>query len=119
MSITRKEFFRQGLLSLGKTALDVAGTLRGGMPAVQVTATESEQPPEVRPDMVAEIFNDRCLARDCGCFACAERCAPLAVLVVPGKGVRVNETACTGCGNCEYICPVTPKAIILAPRKTV
>lgn len=118
MGITRKDFFRKGLFSLGKTVLDAAETLSENMRTVQSIPAVSELPPEARPDMVAEPFKERCLARNCGCFACAERCASLAILVVPGEGVRVDESLCTGCGSCEYVCPVNPKAIILAPRKT-
>ena len=118
MSITRKEFFRQGLLSLSKTAFDVAGTLREGADsAVSAVLSEPEPPCLPRPDMLAEPFNERCLARNCGCFACAERCEPQAIIVVPGEGIRVDGARCTGCGTCEYVCPVQPKAVVLVPRE--
>lgn len=116
MSITRKEFLRQGILSLGKTALDIAGTLRGGETAEAAVIPDSEPPGEPRPDMVATSFNERCLARNCGCFACAERCQSQAIMVIPGVGVRIEEALCNGCGTCEYVCPVTPKAVIVQPR---
>lgn len=116
MSISRKEFFRQGFISLGKTALDLAGTLRGEEAAGAAVIPESEPSGGPRPEMVAIPFNERCLARNCGCFACVERCHPQAIMVVPGEGVRVDETCCTGCGTCEYVCPVDPRAIILQPR---
>jgi ferredoxin len=114
MDISRKDFFRRGLLSLGKTALDLAGALK----AVPAEAPEAEQhPPQPRPDMMAVPFNERCLARECGCFICSERCESGAVMVVPGQGVRIDGVRCTGCGTCEYICPVTPKAVALVPRE--
>ena len=116
MSISRKEFFRQGFFSLGKTALDIAGTLKGGEAAEAAGIPDTEPSGEPRPDMVASSFNERCLARNCGCFACVERCQAQAVMVVPGEGIRIDETRCTGCGACEYVCPVTPKAVILQPR---
>jgi ferredoxin len=118
MSITRKEFFRQGFISLGRTALDIAGTLRGGEVAVAAEIPDTLPSGEPRPGMSATSFNERCLARNCGCFACVERCQAQAIMVVPGKGIRVDETRCTGCGTCEYVCPVNPKAVILQPRTT-
>ena len=116
MSLTRKDFFRQGLFSLGKTALDIAETLKGDIALVPTPAAEDSAPQEPRPDMVATAYNERCLARNCGCFSCVERCDPQAIMVVPGEGVRIDETLCTGCGTCEYVCPVLPKAVALAPR---
>jgi len=118
MSITRKEFLRQGILSLGKTAIEIAGTFRGGENAPAAVIPDSMPTGEPRPDMSAAAFNERCLARNCGCFACVERCQAQAVIVVPGAGIRIDETRCSGCGTCEYVCPVTPKAIILQPRTT-
>jgi ferredoxin len=116
MSLTRKEFFRQGILSLGKTALDIAGTLKGGGGIESQNAQLSEFPVGPRQDMVATAFNERCLARSCGCFSCVERCEAQAVQVLPGEGVRIDESSCTGCGTCEYVCPVMPKAVVLVPR---
>lgn len=118
MSISRKEFFRQGFFSLGKTVLDVAENLQGSRLIDKLSCYAAEQNRESDLSLVAESFNERCLARNCGCFACSERCASMAIMVVPGEGVRIDRMRCTGCGNCEYVCPVEPKAIILAPRKT-
>jgi len=116
MSITRKEFFRQGFISLGKTALDIAGTLKGGDTVEAALIPDTAPSGEPRPDMSATPFNVRCLARNCGCFACVERCQSQAIMVVPGEGVRVDETRCTGCGTCQYVCPVNPKAVMLQHR---
>jgi|SRR6185369_17276627 len=116
MSITRKEFFRQGFISLGKTALDIAGTLRGDDVVEAAVIPDTVPSGAPRPDMTAIPFNERCLARNCGCFACVERCEPQAIMVVPGEGIRIDGALCTGCGTCEYVCPVNPKAVILQPR---
>lgn len=117
MSITRKEFFRQGFLSLGKTALELTDTLKGeaGQPALELLP-ERDTAPVPDGSMVARPDNERCLARGCGCFACVERCEPQAIMVVPGEGIRIDETRCSGCGTCEYVCPVSPKAVRLVPR---
>jgi len=116
MGITRKEFFRQGMFSLGKTAIDVAGTFKSGEAPDAPVIPDTQPSGEPRPDMAASAFNERCLARNCGCFACVERCQSRAVMVVPGEGIRIDEMRCSGCGTCEYVCPVNPKAVILQPR---
>ena len=116
-NLTRKEFFTQGFMSLGKTVIDITGTLLAkGVPMEPPVQQQSEPSLEPRPDMVATPFNERCLARNCGCFACVERCESQAIMVVPGEGIRVDDRLCTGCGSCEYVCPVQPKAVVLAPR---
>jgi ferredoxin len=117
MSLTRKEFILQGFLSIGKTALDIAGTFSGGDVTEAVVIPVPEPSGEPRPDMVATPFNERCLARNCGCFACVERCESQAIMVIPGEGIRIDESLCTGCGTCEYVCPVGPKAVDLALRE--
>jgi ferredoxin len=116
MSITRKEFFRQALFSVGKTALDLTDTVRGTLPAFPPEEHGTHVPADPGPDMVAEPHNSRCLAANCGCFACVERCGSHAIILVPGVGIRVNANDCTGCGTCEYVCPVSPKAVVLVPR---
>ena len=117
MSITRKEFFRQALFSVGQAALDITGTVRGAVSATQPEEHDPHVPAVPGPDMVAEPHNFRCLAGNCGCFACVERCEFHAITMVPGEGIRVDANNCTGCGTCEYVCPVAPKAVILAPRE--
>ena len=117
MSISRKDFFKQAVYSLGRTAIEITGTLKGEGGHEPVVVKESSEPPEARPDMAAEPYNERCLARNCGCFACVERCEPQAIMVIPGEGIRIDRTLCTGCGTCEYVCPVVPKAVALVPRQ--
>ncbi len=117
MNISRKEFFRKSLFSLGEALNVIAGG--AVQPHVEV-APETQQEPEFvpaeRPDLLAIADNSICLARNCGCFACIERCEPRAIHVVFGTGIRIDEARCTGCGWCEYVCPVTPKAVTISPR---
>lgn len=51
---------------------------------------------------------------DCG--ACSEHCPTQAVKMVPYKGSltipEIDESICSGCGGCEYICPVKPSKAI-------
>ena len=119
MSISRKDFFRQGFSSLGKTAPDIAGTLKGHLPATPAMEPHGTFPVpcKARPDLVAEAFNDRCLARSSSCFVCTESCKPKAIKLNPGVGIRINPLFCDGCGACEYVCPVEPKAVVLVPRQ--
>jgi len=64
------------------------------------------------------LFEDRCVVytenKDCG--ACAEACPTHAVYTEKRDNVYYPETnadLCTGCGACENMCPVSPKAIIV------
>ena len=66
---------------------------------------------------------DACWARqglDPGCDYCFDRC-PLkgeAIVYERGRGPRINDRACTGCGVCVYFCPAQPKALtaLATPR---
>jgi len=118
MTMTRKEFFREAFLSLGKTAVEVSDTLQGSSVPVPEDLPEEEFPPQPEPDQdkVASADNGCCLARSCGCFSCSERCLPGAITMLPGVGIRIDEALCTGCGTCEHVCPVSPKAVRLQPR---
>ena len=116
MSISRKDFFKQSLFSLGKTALDIAETLKGHLPVLPAVPMGEPPASEPRPDMVATAFNERCLARNNQCSACVESCKPAAIKINPGVGIRINPQFCNGCGVCEYVCPVEPKAVVLIPR---
>ncbi|HEY6873659.1 MAG TPA: 4Fe-4S binding protein [Geobacteraceae bacterium] len=94
MNLSRKEFLRRGLRSLGEALLDPA-TL-------------------VRQDAgVAVACDDRCLARRGGCFSCLDRCPEGAITLEPGSGVGIDRERCTGCGACVAVCPVTPKALAI------
>ena len=73
---------------------------------------------------LAEVNAVLCLAwsgRDSTCAACAERCPLGAAAIVieergGAKGPVVREGGCTGCGVCEYYCPVYPAAIRIRLR---
>ena len=114
MNISRKEFFRQSLLSVAQTICTVKDSLRSEgatvvaeQPAKAIVSSEGER------QMLATVSNSLCLAGNCGCFACVERCGCQAISIVPGIGIRIDSSRCTGCGDCEYVCPVLPKAISL------
>jgi ferredoxin len=116
MDISRKDFFRKSLFSLGEAILTVKDSLTG-TPPVEPPAEEKEFVPEPQEDQVAVADNQHCLAKNSGCFSCVERCEQQAILVVMGEGIRIDEKMCNGCGTCEYICPVNPKAVSLKPRR--
>ena len=113
--ISRKEFFKQSAASLGKALLEVSAAVSPGG-QVQSAAVEAPLPLEPGKEMVSTAFNEHCLARGCGCFSCLERCQAEAIKLIPGVGIRINPSLCTGCGSCEACCPVTPKAVRLRLR---
>jgi ferredoxin len=114
--ISRKEFFKQSAASLGRALLEVSAAVRPTGGQVQSVAAEVPLPLEPGAEVVALAFNEHCLARSCGCFTCLERCAVEAIKLIPGVGIRINPSLCTGCGDCEACCPVTPKAVRLRQR---
>lgn len=116
MNISRKDFFKKSLISLGNAVSTISDALKTAAPLTMeipdtddFTATPSE-------DRVAAAHNETCLARSSGCFACMERCEPGAIKLIPGVGVRINQQLCAGCGTCHYVCPVTPKAVRMQER---
>lgn len=66
---------------------------------------------------VAKFITQNCLVETQGrhCTICNEFCPTKAVSLVPHKNgpdiPKVIEEICIGCGACEYMCPVMPKAI--------
>lgn len=116
MNISRKEFFKKSLFSLGDVVRAVTGAETTPADAQPEIRDAGEFVPNERPDLVAVADNERCLARNCGCFACMERCDAQAIQMLFGTGIRIDEARCTGCGSCEYVCPVTPKAVTIVPR---
>ena len=96
MTLSRKEFLRRGLRSLGEALLNPATLVRQNAG-------------------VAVARNDRCLAQRGGCFSCLESCPEGAIALELGSGVRIDQERCTGCGSCVAICPVTPKALTVTP----
>lgn len=118
MTLSRKDFFKQGFFSLGETLLKASGTVleshdSSGSPPLDF---DQDKEPVQDENMVAKADNQHCLAKNCGCFSCVDRCESGAVMLIPGTGIRIDEELCTGCGTCQYICPVTPKAVTLVKR---
>ncbi|HTT57196.1 MAG TPA: 4Fe-4S dicluster domain-containing protein [Opitutaceae bacterium] len=67
---------------------------------------------------LARLDLDRCIVKTKGtdCAACSEQCPTQAVTTAPyGRNLRLprlDPELCTGCGGCEFACPVQPvKAI--------
>ena len=69
----------------------------------------------------AVYYPKRCVVfidgTDCG--ACDEHCPTKAITMHQVEGANylyhpeVNQKICIGCGGCEYICPQSPKAIVV------
>jgi ferredoxin len=119
VTLSRKEFFQQGLFSLGDTVLKASGILRGTTVNLlhgPDQGLSDPDGPEADEPRLARAINECCLARNCGCFSCVERCELQAISVVMGEGIRIDEDICTGCGSCAYVCPVTPRAIRFEAR---
>jgi len=116
MNISRKEFFRQSLRSLGEAVVTVGDALKAPVALPIEIRDQDDFESSPREDLVAMAHNEQCLARSCGCFSCAERCELEAVKIIPGVGIRINQQLCNGCGICQYVCPVEPKAVVLIPR---
>ena len=65
---------------------------------------------------VAGVDRSTCLAwRYNICYRCVDICVFDAVEIRGSGGVEVNEALCVGCKQCEYICPVPSKAIVVRP----
>lgn len=64
----------------------------------------------------AMVTEHLCLAHHgTTCTVCSEQCpVDEAILVSEGKPI-VNESQCTGCGVCRYVCPAPENAILLMP----
>jgi ferredoxin len=72
----------------------------------------------------AHLDVNRCIVKTKGtdCAACSEQCPTQAVTTVPyGVNLRLPQLdpeLCTGCGGCEYACPVQPqKAIVVTGHR--
>lgn len=67
----------------------------------------------------AHFRKDHCIivkdGTDCG--ACDEHCPTKAITMQPYKDglllPHLNQDICIGCGGCEYVCPATPKAMVI------
>lgn len=49
------------------------------------------------------------------CTVCSERCPVEGAIDVRDGKPTVNESTCTGCGVCRYVCPAPENAILLMP----
>lgn len=116
MEISRKDFFRKSLFSLGEAILSARDVLTNPTIAEPSEQLDEDFVPTPDEDQVAVADNRHCLAKNSGCFSCVEQCEAQAILVVMGEGIRIDEKLCNGCGTCEYICPVSPKAVKLQVR---
>jgi ferredoxin-type protein NapG len=66
----------------------------------------------------AGVDDDACLRADGeDCRRCVEACpvGEAAVLIRRNNMVFVQSAGCTGCGQCEHVCPVDPPAIRVYP----
>jgi len=116
MNISRKDFFKQSLFSLGEVVRSVGGVQNSSTEPAKTVSDMADFVSEPHKELYAVACNETCLARNSGCFACMERCQAGAIKLIPGVGVRINQQLCTGCGSCEYVCPVSPKAIRMQAR---
>ncbi|MDD2290048.1 MAG: 4Fe-4S binding protein [Bacteroidales bacterium] len=71
---------------------------------------------------VVKLTLENCIVEKFGtdCGACDEHCPVKAVQMTPREGTgkvfpKTNPAICIGCGGCEFICPATPKAIVVIP----
>ncbi len=65
-------------------------------------------------------LDEKCLAHtgEAECRACVEQCPTQAIRMAKDsdgkfKPAKVMHSKCTGCGVCEYVCPVTPISAIV------
>lgn len=64
----------------------------------------------------AKVTEHLCLAHHgTTCTVCSERCPIEGAITVREGKPTVNETSCTGCGVCRYVCPAPENAILLMP----
>ena len=70
----------------------------------------AERPVRALP--VVELDATACLAaRGVVCVICVARCPERAIAGGVGGGIRVDPSACTGCGACLPACPVDALAV--------
>lgn len=105
-------------MSLGEAVCKVSDTLKGSAEVHLDLPDMANFVSTPHADQVAVAHNEHCLAKNSGCFACVERCDASAIRLIPGVGIRINARLCTGCGTCEYICPVNSKAVVMQSRST-
>lgn len=87
----------------------------------QVCPTGAIRPLELKEKKLTRIGLSKLIVEKCivydkklECGACAEHCPNKAVHLIRWNGLGApvtNDELCIGCGACEYVCPVFPKAI--------
>ncbi len=64
----------------------------------------------------AQIKHQLCIAHQGGfCSACWERCPVEGAIGVEQGKPEIVESACTGCGVCQHVCPAPTNAVVLMP----
>jgi ferredoxin-type protein NapG len=65
---------------------------------------------------VARIDVPTCLAfQGSFCTVCSEQCPVDGAIEVTAGKPRIQESVCTGCGVCQYVCPAPHNAVLLMP----
>lgn len=83
-----------------------------------ITACEPNVLTPLIPKMMgtAKVTQHLCLAHHgTTCTVCSERCVVDGAIEVTNGKPTVNESICTGCGVCRYVCPAPENAILLMP----
>ena len=117
MNVSRQEFLRSGLYSFVQLVCKVTGLLNESTSDASQQCDEQDFIPAAGCSYLAVARNEHCLAGSCGCFVCVEHCESGAITAVPGEGIRIDSTSCTGCGACSNACPVLPKAVQIVVRE--
>jgi ferredoxin-type protein NapG len=64
----------------------------------------------------AQVTQHLCLAHHgTTCTVCSERCPVEGAIAVNQGKPTINESVCTGCGVCRYVCPAPENAILHMP----
>lgn len=123
--IIRPSLFELGLSGLFQPVLDYRLYYCGFEcnTCTQVCPTGAIAPLSLKEKQVTRIglsklLIDKCIVYDkkLECGACAEHCPNKAVHLISWNGLRApvtDDTLCIGCGACQYVCPVNPKAIFV------
>jgi Fe-S-cluster-containing hydrogenase component 2 len=92
--------------------------------AVELIAAEREEKnksdgDEAVPENRVAIIQGRfCLAyQGEDCAKCHDNCPETGTITMDMGAPMVNLESCTGCGECQKICPAPTNAILLTPRK--
>jgi ferredoxin-type protein NapG len=79
------------------------------------------EPGALRDDALAVLGAARVQELDClnrlgsPCSVCVERCPVPGAISLAGTVPQVNESLCTGCGQCQHVCPAPQNAILMLP----